>query len=371
MKQIGLFAGIGGFELAARWVGWETIAVSEIDPFCQKVLQYHFPGAQLHGDIKTTDFTEYRGQCDIITGGFPCQPFSAAGKRRGTADERYLWPEMLRVIDEVKPRWVVGENVRGLVNWDGGLVFDTVCTELENIGYEVQPFIIPACGVNAPHRRDRIWFIANATSNDCRNKGPENSEWAEHTTERGKVWSEFTRIGSNGNVTDAIGKRCERGEWLCNEPGKKQGVPIEFSAFCENKKNVFDASSVGRDALNNEHGNTEQGQSGREFGATNSPRNIIFRDTDGIVQSKGGKIQSGDQGAQPSGIRGPNTWDGFPTQSPVCGGNDGIPDGLDGITFSKWRKESIKGYGNAIVPQVAYEIYKAIMLYEQIGANNE
>lgn len=329
MKQIGLFAGIGGFELAARWVGWETIAVSEIDPFCQKVLQYHFPGAQLHGDIKTTNFTEYRGQCDIITGGFPCQPFSTAGKRRGTADERYLWPEMLRVIDEVKPRWVIGENVRGLVNWDGGLVFDTVCTELENIGYEVQPFIIPACGVNAPHRRDRIWFIANATSNDCRNKGPENSEWAEHTTERGKVWSEFTRIGSNGNVTDAGSVR--------RQPRRTE-EPLSRISAKSNEGVIIDASSVGRNALNNEYGNTQQGQSGREFGATNSPR---------------------------------NAWDGFPTQSPVCGGNDGFPDGLDGITFSKWRKESIKGYGNAIVPQVAYEIYKAIMLYEQIGTNNE
>lgn len=293
MKQIGLFAGIGGFELAARWVGWETIAVSEIDPFCQKVLQYHFPGAQLHGDIKTTDFSGYRGQCDIITGGFPCQPFSTAGKRRGTADERYLWPEMLRVINEVKPRWVIGENVRGLVNWGGGLVFDTVCTELENIGYEVQPFIIPACGVNAPHRRDRIWFVANATGERLRSEC--NSE---------KLFVETHRT--------------------------RDGV------VCET--NVFDAASVGRDVFNNEYGNTQQGQRKREFGATNSAR---------------------------------NAWDGFPTQSPVCGGNDGISDGLDGITFSKWRKESIKGYGNAIVPQVAYEIYKAIILYEQIGANNE
>lgn len=334
MKQIGLFAGIGGFELAARWVGWETIAVSEIDPFCQKILSYHFPGAQLHGNIKTADFTGYRGQCDIITGGFPCQPFSTAGKRRGTADERYLWPEMLRVIDEVKPRWVIGENVRGLVNWDGGLVFDTVCTELENIGYEVQPFIIPACGVNAPHRRDRIWFIANATGYVTRKQEPKNSEWAEYTTERDKVWSDVTRIGSNGNVTNATGERlhcdCDPEKSLITTHRTRDGV------VCET--NVFDASGLGRNALNNEYGNTEQGQSGREFGATNSPR---------------------------------NAWNGFPTQSPVCGGNDGIPDGLDGITFPKWRKESIKGYGNAIVPQVAYEIYKAIMLYEQIGTNNE
>ena len=334
MKQIGLFAGIGGFELAARWVGWETIAVSEIDPFCQKILSYHFPGAQLHGDIKTTDFTGYNGQCDIITGGFPCQPFSSAGKRRGTADERYLWPEMLRVINEVKPRWVIGENVRGLVNWDGGLVFDTVCAELENSGYEVQPFIIPACGVNAPHRRDRIWFVANAAGNNGRNKGPENREWAEHTTERGKVWSEFTRIGSNGNVANATGERlrcqCDPEQLFTATYRTRNGV------VC--KTDVINANSNGRDALGISFGVTTEGETERQFIGGNSAR---------------------------------NTWDGFPTQYPVCSGNDGVPDGLDGITFSKWRKESIKGYGNAIVPQVAYEIYKAIILYEHIGANNE
>lgn len=295
MRHIGLFAGIGGFELAARWMGWNTIAWSEWDPFCQKVLSYHFPEAKGYGDIKQADFTQYREQCDILTGGFPCQPYSLAGKRLGKEDERHLWPEMLRVIREVRPRWIVGENVRGLLSWNEGVVFREVCSDLESEGYEVQAFIIPAAGVGAPHRRERVWIIANASGNDCRNKGPENREWAEHTTERDKVWSEFTRIGSNGNVTNA--------------------------------KNVFNASSVERDAFNNEYGNTQQGQSGREFGATNSAR---------------------------------NAWDGFPTQSSVCGGNDGIPDGLDGITFPKWRRESIKAYGNAIVPQVAFQIFQAI-----------
>lgn len=340
MKQIGLFAGIGGFELAARWVGWETLAVSEIDPFCQKILQYHFPGAQLHGDIKTTDFTGYNGQCDIITGGFPCQPFSSAGKRRGTADERYLWPEMLRVIDEVKPRWVIGENVRGLVNWDGGLVFDTVCTELENTGYEVQPFIIPACGVNAPHRRERIWFIANAKGYATRKQEPKNREWAEHTTERGKVWSDVTRIGGNGNVADA--------------------------------KNVFDTHSVGRFKVGVPYGDVSKNETEREFSAANSTRNTeneFIGNADGPFSSKEREIQKNNP--KRSGIGGQNPWEKFPIEPPVCSGNDGFPDGLDGITFSKWRKESIKGYGNAIVPQIAYEIYKAIILYEQIGVSNE
>jgi len=164
MNHIGLFEGIGGFSVAAKKMGWETIAWCEINPFCQTVLKHHYPNATPHHDIKQTDFTIYRGKCDILTGGFPCQPYSAAGKRLGKEDERHLWPEMLRAIREITPRWVVGENVRGLLSWNGGMVFDEVQADLDACGYEVQPFLLPACGVNAPHRRDRVWFVAHSTS---------------------------------------------------------------------------------------------------------------------------------------------------------------------------------------------------------------
>lgn len=119
-----LFNGIGGFALAAHWMGWENVMHCEIDPFGNKVMNYHFPNSYQHEDIRTTDFTIWRGRIDLLTGGFPCQPYSSAGKRKGTADERHLWPEMLRAIREVSPRWIVAENVRGLTNWNGGLVFD-------------------------------------------------------------------------------------------------------------------------------------------------------------------------------------------------------------------------------------------------------
>lgn len=160
MKHLGLFEGIGGFSLAARWVGWQTLAWCEWDPFCQKVLKHNFPEAEGFGDITKTDFTQYANKIDIITGGFPCQPYSTAGKRKGKDDDRHLWPEMLRVIRQVQPTWIVGENVRGLTNWNGGLVFDEVQSDLENQGYEVLPFLLPACGVGAYQRRERIWFIA-------------------------------------------------------------------------------------------------------------------------------------------------------------------------------------------------------------------
>ena len=163
MTHASLFSGIGGFDLAAEWAGWTNAFNCEIDPFCRTILKYHFPNAKQYEDIRTADFTIWKDRIDVLTGGFPCQPFSLAGKWRGTEDDRYLWPAMLDVIRTVRPRWVVGENVYGIVNWSEGLVFEQVCADLEAAGYEVQPYIIPACGVGAPHRRDRCWFVAHRT----------------------------------------------------------------------------------------------------------------------------------------------------------------------------------------------------------------
>ena len=155
-----LFSGIGGFDLAAEWMGWENLFHCEWNQFGQKVLKYYWPNAISYDDICKTDFTIWNGRIDILTGGFPCQPYSMAGKRQGTEDARHLWPEMLRAIRECQPTWIVGENVPGLINWSGGLVFEQVCADLEGEGYEVQPIVLPASGVNAPHRRDRVWFVA-------------------------------------------------------------------------------------------------------------------------------------------------------------------------------------------------------------------
>ena len=155
------FSGIGGFDLAAEWVGWQNLFNCEIDPFCQTVLKHHFPYAEQFTDIRTADFARYKGRIDVFTGGFPCQPFSTAGKQKGTEDDRYLWPEMLGVIRVVRPRWVVVENVYGIVSWSDGLVFEQVCADLEAEGYEVQPYVLPACGVGATHQRYRTWFVAH------------------------------------------------------------------------------------------------------------------------------------------------------------------------------------------------------------------
>lgn len=288
MRHIGLFAGIGGFELAARWMGWNTIAWSEWDPFCQKVLSYHFPEAKGYGDIKQADFTQYRGQCDILTGGFPCQPYSVAGKRLGKEDERHLWPEMLRVIREVRPSWIVGENVRGLLSWNEGVVFEEVCTDLESEGYEVQTFIIPAAGIGAPHRRERVWIVAHS-DNSRRSDG-----FGQVQAENGKI----SKRNDNAEFSDSsYGLTSNASDCRCG------------GRACEQCANGW-----------------RQEQSWRR-----------------------------DERASLS-----EHWKNFPTIPPVCGGDDGLPSELDGITFPKWRKESIKAYGNAIVPQVAYQLFQAI-----------
>lgn len=160
MKHGSLFSGIGGFDLAAEWMGWENVFHCELSEINRRVLKYYWPNANSHEDIKTTDFSIYRGKIDILTGGFPCQPYSSAGSRRGKDDDRHLWPEMLRAIREIKPTWILGENVSGLLNWGKGIVFDEIQNDLETEGYQVQPCLLPALSVEADHIRERVWIVA-------------------------------------------------------------------------------------------------------------------------------------------------------------------------------------------------------------------
>jgi len=167
LKILDLFSGLGGFSLGLERTGqFKTVAFCEIDKYCTLLLQKHWKGTKIYNDVKeiTKERLEADGieSPDIITGGFPCQPFSVAGKQKGTSDDRHLWPEMFRIIQEFTPRWVVGENVKGITNIQDGMVFETVCTDLEGAGYEVRTFNIPAAGVNAPHRRERMWIVAHA-----------------------------------------------------------------------------------------------------------------------------------------------------------------------------------------------------------------
>lgn len=315
VKHLGLFEGIGGFSLAARWMGWETVAWVEINPFCQKVLNKNFPEAKGYGDIKEFDGTPYRGTIDIITGGFPCQPFSLAGQREGTNDDRYLWPEMLRVISEVKPSFVVGENVAGIESifqYDlssevegkkynskqeaeadfkgvrertGTGVLYLVLDGLKELGYHVEPFNISAACVGAEHRRERVWIIAY--SNDIL-----------HETKM--------VIGNDPTKTER------------SEGGDK-----------EKRKAVF------REWFRSE--------------LTASGLSIAHPDSQGLqkrqILSRMETEEDGEPEWQISSVR-----DGRFTEPAICGKDHGIPD----------RVDRIKALGNAIVPQVALEIFKAI-----------
>jgi DNA (cytosine-5)-methyltransferase 1 len=157
LTHLDLFSGIGGFALAARWAGLETIGFSEIDPYACRVLEKNFPGVPNYGDIHKITAGLIDGSPFLLTGGFPCQPYSVAGKRRGAADDRHLWPEMARLIAEVRPRWILGENVPGIVQME----LDAVLSGLESVGYAVWPVVVPACAVDAIHRRDRVWVVAH------------------------------------------------------------------------------------------------------------------------------------------------------------------------------------------------------------------
>ncbi len=328
MRHGSLFSGIGGFDLAAQWMGWDNVFHCEWNAFGQKVLHHYWPNAEQFTDITKSDFTKYHGTIDIISGGFPCQPYSMAGKRLGKEDDRHLWPEMLRAIREVQPTWVVGENVFGLVNWSRGLVFHEVQADLEAQGYEVQPYVLPAVSVNAPHRRDRVWFVAYSNSNGSNKR---NSQHEKHTG-KGRLNALSDSQQGNGNG-DASNTDCSR---------SRINMPIE-SKWSEIDKGWKQQSQPKhrQDGING------------HASYTNGIR--LWGESDWIGES--GFISKNQQA---------NDWQNFPTQSPICNGDDGLSDRLDSITFPKWKAESIKAGGNAIVPQVAYQIFKSIEYYERL-----
>lgn len=301
MKHGSLFSGIGGFDLTAEWMGWENVFHCEINKFCQKVLKYHFPNSVLYEDITKTDFSGWRGKINIVTGGFPCQPFSQAGKRKGKDDDRHLWPEMLRAIREIQPCWVVGENVPGLLNWRRGMVLAEIKADLEAAGFEVfPPVILPACGKNAPHRRDRLWIIA-------------------HNYKRNGAQIRFQTRGQIN--MDGI----ERNGVAANAGFERQKKP-EQQAMGDNE-----LSESGTIADCN-HKGLQREQEIRNIEWEGPKRNEqssrLFR----------------------------TTWENFPTVSPIRGGDDGLS--------SKLVKQCLEALGNAIVPQVAFEIFNAIEQFE-------
>ena len=374
-----LFSGIGGFDYAALMMGWRNAFHCEINGFCSRILKYHFPDARHYEDITRTDFTEWRERIDVLSGGFPCQPFSLAGRRKGAEDDRYLWPHMLRAIHEIRPAWVVGENVAGIltmvqpgtevkVGSEASLfgegdaertslrqeyVIETVCRDLKREGYSVQPFVIPACAVGAPHRRDRVWIVAyradaGTEGLQCGGKDGVHAATSASDTDidrrRDRENQQVSVSECKGTSDDSVGREdgtssnssvtgCKGwGESGRNgQDTRFRGDFLGAAGGSGGKRTVAYTERIGRQEGNHDNGESEEAQ----------------------------QAERGEQ--QPFGTDCPQDWwRGFPTQPPVRGRDDGFPGDLDGITLSKWRNESIKAYGNAIVPQVAYEIFRAI-----------
>jgi len=343
LRHGSLFSGIG----AAEMLGWDNVFHCEINPFGRQVLEYWFPNSDSYEDITKTDFSQYKGQIDVLTGGFPCQPFSYAGKRGGQTDDRYLWHEMLRVIDQVRPMWVIGENVNGITTMvesfeitevgsessifnEGNRIhryrseqtftIERICRDLESKGYSVQPMLIPACSVAAPHRRDRIFILAyNVADTYC---GNDLRESGEHEGKSREEWvSERNEIRKPGE-SNHVRSETEETSSDTNCKGFKEWMPIRLCENREEEKSRVD-NRVER------------------FGYNGRTTRMLPTER----------------------------WERFPSVSPVHRGNDGLPFDVDNLTisFSKWRTESLKAYGNAIVPQVIYQIMKVI---NDISINN-
>jgi DNA (cytosine-5)-methyltransferase 1 len=369
MTHASLFSGIGGPEVAAAMLGWENVFHCEINDFGRAILEYHFPKSKSYINVTKTDFTEWRGRVDVLTGGFPCQPFSYAGRRGGAEDDRYLWPQFKRVIAEVRPAWVVGENVAGITTmvepgevtllgseaslfseddavyrYDQPFTVERVCSDLEQLGYAVQPVLIPACAVGAPHRRDRVFFIAY-------------SEDAMHLRRSKREDEERINSGEHRNTgTGATERHGSEERAITSDTEKQHGQRVrpQLRETC-GEEQVGLGGSRGEDEYSDE-------------------RKIRWTDADTHLNEMEGNIQPGDSREPQQGflIEKPSDgyrslqkeyrWRNFPTVSPVHRGNDGIPFPLDCLTISpnKWRTESLKAYGNAIVPQVMYEIFRAI-----------
>jgi len=390
LKILDLFSGLGGFSLGLERTGnFETIAFCDNDRYSNLVLQKHWKGVKIYNDVKeiTKEKLESDGVelPDIITGGFPCQPFSVAGKQKGTSDDRHLWPEMFRIIQELKPRWVIGENVKGLVNLQDGMVFETVCTDLEGEGYEVRAFNIPAAGVGAPHRRERIWIVAHAK---CYNKtdeirgGNETSRGIQEEHRQDNSSARLTsrtssiRQTNNGHedMEDSrrtLQSRTELRE--TNEDEVREGYANQHQrSGSPSESNVANANSD-RSTERGERQTIEKESYGRrdiERGSKINDRQRCVRETrqsegndvadtessnrhdnEAVTRDGGSSTQEvfGDGGSVP----GESTW--WHTEPDVGRVAHGVPG----------RVYRLKGLGNSIVPKIAEEIGKAIIKAER------
>jgi len=335
LRLLDLFSGIGGFSLgmeATKRI--KTIGFVEKDKFCQKVLQKNFKNIPIEEDIRNVKGSNYAA--DIVSGGFPCQPFSVAGKRRGQDDDRYLWDETIRVVAETKPKWFVGENVEGIININNGLVLRQVQTDLEKEGFQVQCLVIPASGIGAWHQRKRVWIIANSNS---RLSIAENKE----IQARGNTINSSSKDVSNSNNT---GDRTPKHE--TNEEGEK--INERWQRQPQFKSSGYSSTDINSKDVSNSNSTLRRGRGTEQ----ESRANGIWRFYTPKEEQTEQHIRSKAVGCNFVSSKKRKTW--WQTQSELCG----VPHGLS-YELDQDRSNRIKALGNSIVPQIAYEIGKAIV----------
>ena len=409
------FSGIGGELVAASMLGWDVKFFCEKNPFGRTVLEYWYPNAKSYEDITTADFREWRGRINVLTGGFPCQPFSFAGQRRGAEDDRYLWPAMHNAIDEIQPTWVVAENVAGILTMveqgevskvaGSATLFDAfddlrgrfelretftlqrICTDLESHGYAVQPVLVPACAVGAPHRRDRVFIVARRKDiTYTEGKQGQRSESRQSIYGQSEQVESGRRGGEDGsqrNTTDTdregLEERMLKGRSAMEAQGRagmdnrterprseRPSPHPDSHRGSEVDEHVEPELADGAKPVSN-GGQRNVADTARYAGNTNGAGAELSEESRVSAQceTEPWRICAGiRQGDRPVGER----WANFPSVSPVHRGNDGLPFDVDRLTlsFGKWRTEALKAYGNAIVPQVMYEIFRAIEQVETL-----
>ena len=327
MRVGSLFSGIGGLELGLERAGMQVVWQVEFDPFCQQVLAKHWPEVKRYGDIRELRGDELE-RVDLICGGFPCQPHSVAGKRKASDDDRDLWPEMLRIIRAVKSRWVVAENVPGLLSSEVGRFFGGVLRDLAESGYSVGRDCIPASAVGAPHRRERVFIIGELVNSEY--DGCFASEVGRSLDSAGDNYS------GRENSTREFERTGQSGSHECMEQGTAN-VAYTSSAGRQERNIASDAKSI---LPQGQHCGQEQKQLGRESGRSAQSR--LGRVLDGLSCGLYEVVGRCDWPTGPG--REQHEWE--PPQV--------IPNASN-------RAKRLKALGNAVVPQVAELIGKAIM----------
>jgi len=380
-KILDLFSGLGGFSLGLeRTSHFKTIAFCDNDKFSKLILDKHWKGIKIYDDVREITKEKFKEDGipfpDIITGGFPCQPFSVAGKQKGTSDDRHLWPEMFRIIKAFKPRYVIGENVRGIINIQDGVVFETVCTDLESEGYEVQPFIIPAAGVGAPHRRERVWIVAvredvgdtqhnGSSTNEIGRRNEEINGGTEKRENRSFKFEGTSGREDNENMENprrTLRSRGELGAADEDETRKENADQLERSSSAS-RSNVADTErerlqggykrnkGEGRQILPSEqHDRGEIRSEARRFSGVSGQADVADTVSE-RGRSRIAERQDAEDVRQPSQSSNTGWWDFEPNVGRVAHGVSG-------------RVHRLKGLGNSIVPQIAEEIGYALIKAE-------